>query len=301
MSCTNPIYAIDYGIKSDGKHRIKILGRNPKLIEGVYSDTQSKSVFPILMLPCGQCESCLKQRAKVWAIRCCLEASLYSDNYFVTLTYDDLHNPGFISKKDFRKFIKNVRNKFGYGIRFFGCGEYGTTTQRPHYHLILFNLKLDDVKFYSHGSSGSSYFVSKVLQECWPYGFITLGDVTFASANYVARYCQKKVGTPSFISMSNHPGIGAAYFDKKKDIIYDCDKVYLPDGSVSQPPRYFDKLLSKIQPDVFENIKSTRISNANARTFADIVDHSLLSVEGLFSYEKISVHAKELNKKRGVL
>ena len=81
MSCYHPLLAIDNGIDSEtGKHRIKILPQrvdiNLKLLRDKYGDS-------LLLLPCGKCIGCLKQKKSSWAVRIMLEASLYKANLFI--------------------------------------------------------------------------------------------------------------------------------------------------------------------------------------------------------------------------
>ena len=41
-------------------------------------------------------------------------------------------------------------------------------------------------------SSKGNIYTSELLSKLWPYGFSTVGEVTFESAAYVARYVMKK-------------------------------------------------------------------------------------------------------------
>ena len=94
-------------------------------------------------VPCGKCEECLKSRARGWAFRILKEAEKYQENYFITFTYDDNNLPiaknGFntLVKDDISKFNKHLktylhRNKKRSDFRFYGVGEYGSNTLRPH-------------------------------------------------------------------------------------------------------------------------------------------------------------------------
>ena len=69
-------------------------------------------------VPCGQCIGCLLERSRQWAMRCSHEASLYDENCFITLTYDDEHLPpdGCLNKEHFQKFMKRLRKRFGSGV-----------------------------------------------------------------------------------------------------------------------------------------------------------------------------------------
>lgn len=73
-----------------------------------------------LTLPCGQCVGCRLERSRQWAVRCMHEASLYDQNAFVTLTYDQDHLPesGSLRYRDFQLFCKRARDKLG-PFRFF--------------------------------------------------------------------------------------------------------------------------------------------------------------------------------------
>ena len=90
-----------------------------------------------MTVPCGKCIGCKLDKARSWAIRCVHEASLYEDNAFITLTYDDSHLPptGSLVKADFQNFMKRLRFHFGgNNIRFYQCGEYGDKNLRTAAH-----------------------------------------------------------------------------------------------------------------------------------------------------------------------
>ena len=78
------------------------------------------------------------------------------------------------------------------------CGEYGSDPDqlsglgRPHFHACLFNLDFKDKEFYSE-RDGVPLFKSASLSQIWGKGFVTVGEVTFESAAYVARYITKKI------------------------------------------------------------------------------------------------------------
>lgn len=182
-----------------------------------------------LELPCGQCVGCRLERSRQWAIRCIHEASLHEANSFVTLTYDDVHMPsdGSLVYSHFQKFMRRLR-KTGRKARFYMCGEYGETTWRPHFHACLFGVEFPDRKRFS-GQGELTLYTSDDLSRLWPHGHSLIGDVTFESAAYVARYVMKKITgsqadehytrvvpstgevvrlEPEFTRMSLKPGIG---------------------------------------------------------------------------------------------
>ena len=78
-----------------------------------------------------------------------LEAECHKENSFVTLTYapeneDKLEfHEGFpsLDPSHATKFIKKIRKKLEpHKLRYYLVGEYGSQTQRPHYHLVLFGM-----------------------------------------------------------------------------------------------------------------------------------------------------------------
>ena len=304
MSCTSPIYALRLGAKNPetGKERIKVL---PKRIEASFRYwSEQFGEENILQLPCGHCESCIEKRTRSWAARCVLEAAQYSENCFLTLTYNEQCLPkGGLCKKDFQKFIKRLREKTGKKIRYFGCGEYGEHTYRPHYHLIVFNWFPDDAKFLKPSKYGGWLWTSKMLSEIWPFGISSVGEVTFASCGYVARYCMKKLAKPEdrseFCLMSKKPGVGEAFVREHLSEIYDTDKIYLQDATVT-PFRYFDKVFEAVDPKAFELVKNERISNARLSIASDMLRFGFDHVEKLYQHQGIIKESKMNRLKRSI-
>lgn len=235
-------------------------------------------------IPCGQCVGCRLERSRQWAIRCVHESQLYEKNCFITLTYNEKHLPtdGSLDVRAFQLFMKRLRKRFGDGIRFFHCGEYGARHQRPHYHACLFNFDFDDKELWSI-RQGVKLYRSKALEELWsvdgdPLGFCTVGAVTFESAAYVARYIMKKQTgdgaltyldynpvtgeiynerKPEYCTMSRRPGIGRPWLEKFKTDVYPGDFVVLG-GKKMRPPKYYDHVFELVDPSEMARIKSQR-------------------------------------------
>lgn len=231
-------------------------------------------------LPCGQCIGCRLERSRQWAIRCTHEASLHERNCFITLTYDDAHLPPdhSLNVKHYQDFMKRLRFRFGEGIRFFHCGEYGEQFGRPHYHACLFNFDFEDKKLWKE-VRGNKLYTSEALQELWPQGFSTIGDVTFESAAYVARYITKKITgekaeahyngrKPEYTTMSRRPGIAKGWFDKYTSDVYPSDFVVLR-GKKMRPPKFYDRQFEIAFPSDFAKLKRRRISSAKKLELVD--------------------------------
>lgn len=228
-----------------------------------------------IKLPCGRCIGCRLERSRQWAVRCVSEARMHGDNnMFITLTYSDENLPpnGSLFPRDLALFWKRLRKKYGAGIKYFACGEYGDQTERPHYHACIFGFKFPDleVKVINDNGYPVSVIHSESLEDLWGLGHTSVGDVSFESAAYVARYCLKKIlgdpqkardhykgREPEFMRCSK--GIAASWFDKYGKQVYPLDYV-VSRGHKSKPPRYFDKVLEKIDPKLLEQIKEARKS-----------------------------------------
>lgn len=279
MSCFHPLTAYEKPVSYiDGNgdvflaHQLKFYkgkGRSP-----ISFDVRNDSLPWVkkLSIPCGQCLGCRLERARQWAIRIMCEKQCHDESCFITLTYDNKHLPanGSLVQRDVTLFIKRLRKWIdsihpGKQVRYFYCGEYGTKTFRPHYHLILFGYSFLDIdpdnprkfkykEFYKNGKFGDKLWISSQLQSLWQKGYCPFGDVSFDSASYVARYILKKLNgdlaeefykgrTPEFICMSRMPGIGYEFITKYGTEIYSKDFLHLPGRELikCRPPKYFDR------------------------------------------------------------
>lgn len=258
-------------------------------------------------LPCGQCVGCRLERSRQWAVRCMHEAQMYDHNSFITLTYKPeclpmIFNTPTLVLDHFQKFMKRLRfsakgltpivnpypasdfipdgpcTHVHWPIRFFHAGEYGEKNGRPHYHACLFNYDFPDKYDPFKSPSGQTLYRSKFLEELWPYGFSSIGTVTFQSAAYVARYIMKKQNgksaekhyraidaetgellhrSPEYTTMSRRPGIGSLWFDEFSSDVYPHDYVIV-NGRKCRPPKFYDARLQAVAPHTFEEIQFER-------------------------------------------
>jgi hypothetical protein len=236
-----------------------------------------------LQIPCGGCIGCRIDKSSAWATRLMHESKWHEQKSFLTLTYDELNLPsnGSLDKTHFQLFMKRFRKKHGGKIRFFMCGEYGDTTQRPHYHAIIYGCDFSDKRRHSTNPQGNTLWVSDTLDQLWSHGHCYIGEVTQESCAYVARYIMKKVTgdmaqshyeritpegeiyqlQPEYITMSLKPGIGFQHYQSYKSDFYPSDYAVVK-GKKVPVPKYYDRQLEKENPELFESIKSSRISRA---------------------------------------
>lgn len=304
--CRNPMFAeqwLDHN-----------LPRQPKFIRSAkyYTVAMKKQLEKVvakhgkklLTINCGQCIDCKLQKAREWATRCMLEAKEHKDNYFLTLTYDNEHLPitpkidmetgeiipnewvATLYPKDLEKFWKRLRDhwkrKHGVevGIRYYECGEYGEKKDRPHYHAIVFGLPINDLKPDHKSKRGNMNFISEEIQKIWGKGIVAVGDVTWESCAYTARYITKKQTgkgsyiyeleqkVPEFCNMSRRPAIGKAYFEKNWQSIYENDELYIKTKKGVKgvkPSRYYDKLFDVIDHEKMDIIKGRRVNIAEIK------------------------------------
>lgn len=235
-------------------------------------------------LPCGRCTGCRLERSRQWAIRIMHESMLYDDNCFLTLTYDDdnLPSDGGLRKKHFQDFMKRLRKKHS-GVRYYHSGEYGDTTNRPHYHSCMFGYRPDDLKHHKNNNQGHPLYTSEKLDTLWGHGHVTVGDLSFDSAAYVARYVMKKITgpgaedhytrlnistgelvqvEPEYSTMSL--GIGKEFYNKYAKQLNTHDNTVM-NGSIHALPKYYDSLLDRVDPELLKKIKRERVLKASAK------------------------------------
>lgn len=144
-----------------------------------------KDTFHMQQVPCGKCIDCKKARVNSWYVRLLEEKKQSTSAHFITLTYDDETIPysdSFIPTLDygdFQRMIKRVRKNYRTKkpIKYFAVGEYGSKTDRPHYHVIIFNAENPE----------------NITNEWQKYGFAHVGNVSDSSIYYTLKYCLKNI------------------------------------------------------------------------------------------------------------
>lgn len=199
-------------------------------------------------VPCGKCPACVARQVSAWSFRLCQEGVISSSAWFITLTYSTTHVPitraGYMScnKKDVQNFMKRLRKAHPPNVRlkYFLAAEYGGKTQRPHYHLILFNADVS------------------LIQSAWDLGNVHYGSVTPASIGYCLKYISKGRLIPSHKNDDREPEfrlmskrLGANYLTDNMVKWHKADlenRMYcnLQGGQKISMPRYYkDKIYSE--------------------------------------------------------
>lgn len=331
MSCKFPLKGEIVGFNEEtGRNRIIV----SSIDQSKDLDENGDLLKKYIRIPCGKCASCRIDKSREWADRMMLElAENDGKAIFLTLTYND-NNLDFteiedwayygylprypyeryddvgnlyigakptLNVRDTQLFLKRLRKEFDdKTIRFYLAGEYGPKSQRPHYHLIVFGLTLDDFpdrKEHGRNELGQIYYKSRKLQDIWKKGFCLFSEVSWKTCAYVARYCQKKLygdlgdtvyesRKPPFSTMSRRPGIAGTYLGARNDI-FDMAKLYVPGAEVNLP-KYFLRILRLRYPAWYDKIMAERKEFASDVSFlrldqteCDLVEQGYIENEKL--------------------
>lgn len=128
-------------------------------------------------VPCGKCGYCLQAKRSSWMFRVHYEMRVQQyPGYFLTLTY----HPKYVRRvdggrlslrfRDIQLYLKKLR-KAKYYCKYICVGEYGSETNRPHYHLLIWT-DCPPVK----------------LESIWFMGLVHFGTLSMASAMYTLKY-----------------------------------------------------------------------------------------------------------------
>lgn len=257
----------------------------------VFFNRPQHTTYNPIQLPCGKCILCRQEHARQWAVRITNEASLWEVNSFVTLTYDDQHLPEDenLNYKHLQDFWKRLRKRVG-PLRYYSVGEYGDKTNRPHYHACIFGHAFEQDRIILR-TSPYLLWTSPTLLDVWGKGHVSVGALTFQTAQYTASYVTKKLGYKhrytkldcvsgelldmvqprAFISngggrqTGRQAAIGKLFLEKSGKNIYDHDRVMI-NGKPQKPPKYYDNWLKQQSEIVHEMIKENRKTNAKVLT-----------------------------------
>lgn len=232
----------------------------------------------VIEVPCGKCPNCAARRLSGWAFRLGEEYKIATSANFLTLTYADKHQPydclGYptLVKKDVQDFMKRLRKLHTDStrtIKYYTVGEYGGLSDRPHYHIIMFNHDIQHI------------------QPAWEKGNIHYGTVTPASIVYSLKYMAKPKTVPAWDGDERLPefslfskGLGASYLKQnminwhKKDLE---NRMYIPieEGKKIAMPRYYKlKMYNETERRKIATATAAKLSNDLRRTMSDNEFHS---------------------------
>ncbi|AXH75012.1 MAG: replication initiator protein [Microviridae sp.] len=209
----------------------------------------------IMPVRCGKCLPCRSFKAGQWTVRLKEQEKCSKNSYFITLTLDDENLPWAydkptLSKRDLQLWFKTIRNHYpDMKFKYYAVGEYGSQTNRPHYHVLMFNTEIKE-----------KFIFEKLVEYSWNKGFIHVGEITEASIRYVAGYLEKGIMGEKpledvqrlFSLMSK--GIGKGYIETHKTYHEKTKKFEYSTGGgsyISLPRYYRDKIFSQNDKEAY--------------------------------------------------
>lgn len=263
------------------------------------------------VVPCGKCFGCQSKRREDFAFRLKEEMKHSICSYTVTLTYDDLHLPPLESFVDrdpldyleisddcsdcsfyfhpvqidhVQRFIKVLRKT--YKLRYFGVGEYGSHSNRPHYHIIFF-----------FQCPVSFFDFDRLVRQKWLYGSKIKVDRTDDSCiEYTLKYCLKPYGVkqPSpKVFCSKNPFIGYSYFswDRLQYHMHHAGDMTVQDSVVKRLPRIYRRIYT-------DNMKLDNTKLLQIGILEKQMDYERLADEKGLSYQEFRSQKIEAHKEK---
>jgi hypothetical protein len=168
----------------------------------IKNDKPRIGAFRYHKVPCGKCPNCRKSKSNTWQFRLMQEYIRATTMHFVTLTYNDENVPygeteQTLHKKDLQNFIKRLRKSLNTKIKYYAVGEYGTKTERPHYHAIIYNIPEKE---------------TDKIAKAWGLGNTDTKKANGAMVRYCTQYLIKRIPKeetgrlPEFALMSKRLG-----------------------------------------------------------------------------------------------
>lgn len=244
-------------------------------------------------VPCNNCLGCRIDKLMLWQARCNSEYIKYR-SAFVTFTYDDYNLPYKTSSSmfptlvrlDLHKYIDNIRHKVKKlslipdgcckDFHYFGCGEYGDSFQRPHYHVLFFGLDFADF---------NNFFVST-----WKKGLVKSLPVSTGAIRYVVDYMTKNINGDMALKQYDEQdierpfyvcsrGIGSDFFYAHKDEIASTGNVKIGSRIIPVPTYYSNLFFDCSDDNVRLRLKSFYesyqkvIQSAHSQGFSNYDDY----------------------------
>lgn len=305
MTCLNP-KPVKYEWYNKIDEKTGETYKTKRIIFIPYSETDETTDY----IPCNTCAGCRTDQANDWATKAYMESQNWPQNAFLTLTYNDDNLPAkkSLQKADLQKFWKRLRKHINQKIKYMACGEYGTTTNRPHYHAAVFNYWPNDCKTYKTNANGDQLYTSEQLNRIWGLGYVIIGRLTYQSAAYIARYVFKKSygdykkftnKENEFITASKRPAIAKNWFDNKKlwDYLKRNSGIFIPtkDGLKIKPiPKYLKNKFKESDRETYFAEQDAK-KEKNIKNQKEILKNTSLNYN---YYQKMKAQQKKDSLKR---
>lgn len=247
-------------------------------------------------MPCRWCTQCRIDRRYVLESRINAEVQYYEfrgrNSTFATVTYDDPHLPrdGSLKRGDAKKLMHRLRMHYRRhtdigDYKYICVGEYGDKLGRPHYHMILIGVPLDQ---------------SFHLAREWSYGTVDLKPLLPGGIRYVIKYIDKQVhgkyaeelyGDMEQPFMLQSRGIGERYMLANLDHMLAYEYIN-KNGARSSIPHYYRDKLSKLsnRPLIANDQMESYVAQIALEARNAGVDPQLYILDKALSKERAYVH-----------
>jgi len=172
----------------------------------VNPQTKKSARLGFVSYPCGKCIPCLERKILDWDTRIRVELNGCKKNkYFLTLTYNEINVPykkckngeiyRNLDKEQFKSYINRVKQHLKF--KYFACGEYGDHGDRPHYHMIVWDL--EHIRDKNNQRDISKEYYHELFFRYWKntktkqfLGDIQLEQLKVNSPTYLLKYLLKQ-------------------------------------------------------------------------------------------------------------
>lgn len=295
-NCTNPI-AIYQNIKhysSPIKVRTGKYRNGPYKVQRAFKLEKTKFV-----VPCGKCPLCIQSHRMNWLMRVNQESatSPYPFHWFLTLTYNEKKVPRkrgvrTLYKRHPQLFLKRLR-KAGFKIKYILVGEYGSETDRPHYHALC----------WTNAPDGA-------ITHAWGYGHVHFRPMEHETILYTLKYAlnprkgDNESKAREYIVYSK--GIGESYLTREMYEYHTGDyknPIYTTviDGTQVPLPRYYRKKIFTKQQN-FQHAemmyyKSLKDKWANIKRLKRLGVRNPVKFHGTLKHNRAALIKKRSNSK----
>lgn len=271
-----------------------------------------------LDFPCGKCVSCKQRIVSQWCFRLQVEDRHASSSYFITLTYDNYNLPRSennyptLLKKDVQLFMKRLRKKQKRKIRYYAVGEYGSDHDRPHYHIIMFNL--EGCQQIGYSENGYMEYTNNNVNKAWNKGGVNIRSVGGENIAYTLKYIDKEKRVPLHSKDDRQKefslksiGLGNQYVENEEIQKWHSDNIsrnyaVSPTGyKVALPKSWRHRLYTEQERELQREIaiaKEEEKEEERARRYREHVKDGSISLEYYIFTEKEAKHTKFYNNQK---
>lgn len=209
--------------------------------------------------------------------------------------------------KDIQNFFKRLRNyiyedncvpSYGKYLRYYCCGEYGETTKRPHYHLLLFS----DCEELCTSRNGSPSLLEMYVNKAWSVPSqdnterVSIGRIDFQlvrdnAARYVSDYVTATGSLPlllqqrafrPFCVASKNPPLGLYYFDKEQA------QAIIVNGYSSITNEFGNDIDGNVDLSLFKSVKDSLFPKCYKYYKLSYLERFALNTIALYPYQGAS-------------